>query len=262
VIPGRVRRFILKNFFTPIPYKTSGLESDLLAKGHPFSIQADNRTIRCWRWGTGPAIIFVHGWNGRGIQFLPFFQPVLETGLSVITFDGPGHGEAEGQTSSYFQMTETLRALLRDNRIGVIRGLVGHSFGAGAIINALHKEKQGIPSVWIAPSLKLKELLEQAFSTHGIPLHIFRKLIAEYEEKYLYNLIEDNPIQLLSRRDMKALIIHDEDDRVIPLSDSREAADRNDGIRLETTKGLGHRRILKDPHVIHKTICYLKNDVL
>ncbi|MBU4331194.1 MAG: alpha/beta hydrolase [Acidobacteria bacterium] len=216
--------------------------------------------IRCWRWGTGPAVLFVHGWNGRGIQFFQFFQPVLETGLSVIAFDGPGHGESEGQTSSYFQMSEALRALIHDERIGEIRGFVGHSFGAGAIINTIHKEQLNIPSVWIAPALKLKELLELAFSFHGIPLHIFRKLIAEYEEKYPYNLKKDNPIQLLSRRDMKALIIHDRNDRVIPLTDSQMAADRNDGIRLESTKGLGHRRILKDPDMIQQTICYLKND--
>lgn len=259
VIPGKIRRFIRTQFFIPIPYKTSDNEKEILDKGRPFSLRVDSRMIKVWRWGSGPAVIFVHGWNGRGIQFLPFFSSIHKAGLSVIAFDGPGHGESEGRTSSYFQMSETLRALVHDRRIGDIYGFVGHSFGAGAVINTLHKEQLDIPSVWIAPSLKLKELLEQAFSLHGIPLHIFWKLIAEYEEKYPYKLDEDNPIQLLTRRDMKALIIHDKDDRVIPLSDSREVADRYDGIRLETTKGLGHRRILKDADVIEKTVCYLNN---
>ncbi len=256
IFPQKTKQFIIKQFFSPRSYKISGQEKQYLEKAEPFKIIVNDQKVQCWKWGVGPVFIFVHGWNGRGVQFYSFFDKIVNGGYSVVSFDGPGHGESEGKTSSYFQMTDAVRAIINHCDPKNIRGIIGHSFGASAIINALSKELQQIPAVLIAPAIKLKELLDKTFRTHGIPMRIFYSVISDYEEKYKYSFQDDNPFNLLRTFNLKALIIHDWEDQVIPFVDSEATANLYSSINLFRTDGLGHKRILNDDVVINKSINY------
>jgi len=259
VIRPALKRFIKNQFFAPRSYTISDIEEKYLEKGEPFEIMVHDQKVQYWKWGKGQSIIFAHGWNGRGIQFLSFFNEIIKSGYSVITFDGPGHGQSGGKTSSYFQMTDALRAIVKHIKPENIQGLVGHSFGAAAIINTLSKEKCQIPAVLIAPALKIKELLDSTFLNAGMPKSILYGMIADYEKMYNYNLEKDNPVNLLSTFNLQALIVNDSEDLVTPLSVSSEIADQYDSIELFRTDGLGHKRVLTDKSVLNKTINYFNN---
>jgi len=253
------RKLLFKHFFTPKSYKISQSEKLNLQKGQRSEITVNDQKVVYWQWGSGPIVLFSHGWNGRGIQFLPFFDKLIEKGFSVVAFDGPAHGESEGKTCSYFQMSDTVRALINHFSKDKIHGLIGHSFGASAIINALHKENLQIPAVLIAPAIKLRQMLQKTIKFHGVPLLIFNSLINEYERKYGYHFINDNPYNILKSFQPEALILHDSEDNVTLCSVSREVANLYKSIHLITTDGLGHIRILKDEDVIEKAIDYLSS---
>jgi len=153
-----------------------------------------------------------------------------------------------------------VRGLLKHVGLSNIKGIVGHSVGAGAIINALDKEKLSIPTVLIAPALRLKEMLEFAFFSHGIPPRVFYSLIREFEMRMGYNLINDNPINLVTKQSLAALIIHDQSDRITPFKDSAEASIQFPSLQLFSTSGLGHRRILFDDEVIGETLRYIEGE--
>lgn len=252
-------KYLLKQFFRAKSYPISEKEKQVLQRGQRLEIKVNNQTVVYWKWGSGPVVIFAHGWNGRGIQFYRFFEKFINNGFSVIAFDGPGHGESEGKTSSYFQMTDTVRALIKHCKPDPIAGIVGHSFGASATINALSKEKLDVPVVLIAPAIKLKELLQKIIKTHGVPTLIFKSLVSDYEKKFGYNFEKDNPFNLLKTFKLNALILHDSEDPVTSSALSREIANLYDSINLITTDDLGHNRILKDDLVIEKSFNYLSN---
>ena len=162
-------------------------------------------------------------------------------------------------------MTDSVRALINHISHENIQGIVGHSFGASATINALSKDKFQIPVVFIAPAIKLKEMLQKTIQNHGVPKIIFKSLISEYEKKFGYNLHNDNPYNLLKTFKLNALILHDIEDQTTPFSTSQETAILYESIDLIKTEGLGHIRILRDDVIIDKTIAYLidsnlKND--
>ncbi len=251
-------RLIRKLFFTPRNREISSLQNDLLELSEPFEIIVNNARVNCWKWGHGPVLLFVHGWNGRGIQFRQMLENLIAQGYTCITFDGPGHGESEGATSSYFQMSDAVRSLIRYLGPDNITGLIGHSFGAGAVINAMANDSIRLPAILIAPALRMKETLDRAFEHHGVPLEIFNAIIGKYELRYGYSMIKDNPFKLLEKLKSSVLVIHDREDTVIPYSDSVSAAGRFPIIRLHTTSGLGHNRILKDEKVIQAVKSTLK----
>ena len=67
-MPGLTRWVALRLFFAPGAYRTNSVEQDCLERGRPFQIQINDKTLHGWKWGHGPAVLLVHGWNGRGIQ--------------------------------------------------------------------------------------------------------------------------------------------------------------------------------------------------
>lgn len=250
ISPAIAVSFVKKHAFRPAGYRTSTEEKKILDSGSKFQIDIHGKTVRGWKWGAGPGVLFVHGWNGRGIQFSRFFAPLRRAGYAVITFDAPAHGESGGKTSSYFEWTDTVRAILNSQNEFNIKGMIGHSLGGSAVINALSKENISVPTVLIAPVFRLKEILFNTFSLYGIPEFVYRKAIEEYELRFGYTLENNDPVKLLPAVDTDLLIVHDRHDRAIPFQDSKDVADAWSTVMLHETEGLGHRRILADRKIV------------
>lgn len=259
IFPTVIENFIKKHFFAPHSYPLSDQEKKLLNSSKAFEITVHKKSIKCWNWGDGPYIILAHGWNGRGSQFILFINQLIESGHSVIVFDGPGHGQSEGRSSSYFQMTDAVRALIKYIGQENVSGLIGHSFGSSAIVNAISKDNIDTRTILLAPALNIKKILYDTFLSYGIPLHLFNNIISKYEERYGYNLEKDNPLNLIKSIKYNLLIIHDEDDTITPYQESKDVAEKNKSILLRTSQELGHKRILTDPKIIKWTLDYLKN---
>jgi hypothetical protein len=55
-----------------------------------------------------------------------------------------------------------------------------------------------------------------------------------------------------------ALVIHDRDDTDVPFAHGEEIVGAWEGSTLESTSGLGHRALLRDPAVIGRTVEFLR----
>ncbi len=253
-IPTVSKILTKRAFFTPAKYRINALEQSYLEHATAFEILVHDKTIQCWKWGRGPGILLVHGWSGRGIQLHGFIEPLIRAGYAVFTFDGPGHGESQGTTSSYFELTDAVRAFISSSNGNNIKGVIAYSLGGAAVINGLAKENHSLETVLIAPALKLNDVLQKAFTHHGVPQPIYQNLISEFEHKFGYNMHRDDPHKLLKEITPKILIVHDINDLVIPYIDSKELAEQLENVVLHTTRGLGHKRILNDSSVIDLTV--------
>jgi len=262
LVPKVTENLIAKRFLTPLDYRMTPLGKQYLEKGETFRIHVHGNEVQCWKWGRGPGILFVHGWNGRGVQFAYFFEALINAGYSVITYDAPAHGESEGKTTNYFELSDTVRSFLDPSFGFSIQGIVAHSLGASAVINSLSKENVSLDAVLIAPALKLKELMYNMFNRHGIPKTVYQRFIAGLEERYGYNMHQDNPYTLAKEISSKILIVHDKADPTTPYMDSKSLSKKLSNVYLHTTEGLGHKRILKDKTVVDFIHQYIFNQNL
>jgi len=249
--PNATKNILLKGFFKPRSYVLTPLETRFLENGTSFHIQVHGNEIRCWKWGSGPGILFVHGWNGRGVNFAHFFKPLIDAGYAVITYDAPAHGKSEGHVTNYFELSDTVRSFLDPSHDFNIQGMIAYSIGASAAINCISKDKPSVDAVLIAPALKLKEILFNAFNHHGVPKIVYQSLVAEMERYYGYDVHQDNPDVLAKTISSRMFIVHDKDDRTIPYMDSKILSEKTDNVFLHTTEGLGHKRILRDNAVVN-----------
>ena len=92
VAPGAAAWLADRLFLTPPRHAAPERERHLLARVQFGKVCVAGRRIATWTWGTGPRIMLVHGWGGRGAQLGAFVEPLVANGFSVAWFDGPAHG--------------------------------------------------------------------------------------------------------------------------------------------------------------------------
>lgn len=257
VFPQTTRQLILKLFFTPLRKKATAPERQWLERAEKFQIRVHGRTVQCWKWGHGPQILVVHGWNGRGVNLHPLFAPLLEKGYAVVAFDAPAHGVSEGDHTNYFEFTDTVRAMVAAMGRKNIVGIIAYSLGGAAVINCLSKENLSVKTALIAPALRLKELLFNTFKIHGVPTRLYQSIISDIETQYGYSIEHDNPFTLLQQMDAKIMIAHDRKDELIPFTDTRVIAGQRSTILLHETTGLGHKNIIQDNRTADAVRTYL-----
>lgn len=254
--------FAERLFVTPRRYPRPDRERAILASGRRFTVDVPLRSpiwndatakVTAWRWGIGPAVLLVHGWEGRGSQLGAFVEPLVQCGLSVITFDAPAHGDSPGHRLYLTDHADAIIAVAA--AVGPLHAIVAHSFGAAATL--LAHARGGVDAarnVMLAPNV----LIDESFSRFGRFVGLDDAELALLE----HNVVRSSGIsldtlrveRLAGARDAGLLVIHDRDDKEVAYRQGERLATAWPQARLLTTEGLGHRRILREPAVIEAAL--------
>ncbi len=254
-------------FFKPQKYRLTPQERLMLKSAEKFEFQSGNDVLTGYKWGQGPAILFVHGWAGRGIQFHSHFQSLIDSGYSIIAFDQAGQGNSAGGDSNYFKFSNAVFDLLHKQKEIEVSAIVAHSLGASAVINYLWRKKKSkteesatkkIKLIFIAPALSLIETLSHAFISYGVPLRILKSLLHDIENQTGHIFQNENPKDLIQTINSDILILHDTKDRAVSYEESWKASLLQNNIRLISTQGLGHIRILRDEAMVKEVYSYIR----
>src|SRR5882724_4574089 len=71
-------------------------EAGASAGAERLLVDGSRGALSVLRWGKGPLVVLVHGWNGRASQLGAFVEPLVRAGLQVVAFDAPGPGASAG----------------------------------------------------------------------------------------------------------------------------------------------------------------------
>jgi len=52
-----------------------------------------------WRWGEGPAVLLVHGFEGNRAQFAAIIEALVERGFAAVALDVPAHRRPSSRPS-------------------------------------------------------------------------------------------------------------------------------------------------------------------
>ncbi|HID48163.1 MAG TPA: alpha/beta fold hydrolase [Chromatiales bacterium] len=213
--------------------------------------------LALYLWGQGTkTVLLIHGWNGRGTQMGAFAGPLVAAGYRVIAFDGPGHGRSPGRSSSIFRFVDAVRAIERE--FGPFHAVVTHSFGALVVARALRDGLGATRVVCISPPARFEFLIDGFVDALQIPPRTRRAFLARGEKIFGRDVWQRLSGDVnAAGLEVPALVIHDENDREVPLSEGQRLAAAWPGAQLVRTRGLGHRRILRDPGVIQRVIDFL-----
>ena len=265
VIPGLAARVAKRLWLTPPKARIREEGRAFLATGERRTVSVDGRRVVSWRWGSGPAVILMHGWGGYGAQMQGFVDPLTRAGYQAVIFDAPAHGESGPSSigahrTTIFDFTDALTAVAHETPS--IAGVVAHSGGCTAAAWGL---RSSCPLdvgklVFIAPMgspARYRKLFQTAL---GLSDDVMRRFEASTERQFRFKWSElEVPAMAERMRTPPLLVFHDKDDRETSWAEGAAIADAWPGARLQTTQGLGHNRILRDGGVIDIAVAFLSS---
>lgn len=266
VSPGLAATLAARFWFAvPRPRVTEDAHR-FLATGTPFQLPVNGGRVTGWRWGSGPAVLLMHGWGGHAAQLHAFVEPLTRAGYQVIACDAPSHGGSDPgrlgpRRATLFDFTDTLLTVSREQ--AEIAGVIAHSGGCAAAAWALVTMPNWPVQrmVFIAPfgsPARYMSVFQNALGLSDVAMRRFRESTerqfgfrwADFEVPAMADRVTTPPV----------LVIHDRDDRETAWQDGADIANRWPRAELHTTSGLGHNRILRDASVVELTAGFLARE--
>lgn len=218
-------------------------------------------TIDGYRWNRGGSkrVLIIHGFESSVINFEHYVQPLIDKGYEVLAFDAPAHGRSSGKEIDLLIYRDFIRYIMMS--FGPVQSYMAHSFGSIALCLAIEQVKhdETYKLVLIAPVTETTSTLTQFFQFLKIKNEkvktIFSKIIVD---KGGYELSWFSISRIAPVIKANVLWIHDEDDKITPLSDALQIKEKKyPHIQFVVTKGLGHRNIYRDAQTKSMIVDYL-----
>ncbi len=257
VAPSWTAKKALKLFLTPNSPAIKPWENVAEEKGRRFKL---SNHISAIEWGEVMAqkrILLVHGWESRATQLYGLVPSLLNLGYKVVAVDMPAHGHSQGTMSNAKEFVETI--LLAQQRLGKFDVVIGHSMGAGASGMAMAKGLDTQKLVLISGPSSIENVLRRFTGFIGLNART-SDLFVRFVEKHVGGAVDTlDSARLLDQCQVPALLIHDQEDLEIPISESKRLLGAFKMATLFETSGQGHRKILKYEGTINKITEFLSN---
>jgi len=259
IAPKLAGRMAYKLWFTPSRFPTPASELTVLESAEMEYYKINSQSIATYSWGqSGPTILLVHGWSGRGTQLGAFVEPLINAGFSVLSFDCPAHGKSSGKQTNLYEIADVIQAL--NDHYGPFESVITHSFGGPCLAVAMQQGLNTSSVVSISPPARVTVLVEKFADTLAIPEKAEKNFVRRFEHAFGKNILEEASMQnMVHELDMPALVIHDEDDADIPWHDGQAVAQAWKHASFIKTSTLGHNRILRDASTIQTAVDFVKS---
>lgn len=251
-------RVAARVFLTPRRVQLPERERAWLRHARPETFEAGRFQLSGHRWSrSGKPVLLIHGWEGRGSQLGGLALAVAEQGFQPITIDLPAHGSSKGAQTNLVEISEAIAAMVR--HLGGVAGIVAHSFGAAGTTVALREPLAVERLVYIAPSEDFEHFPRVFSHWLGLPGHLSERMRHAVEGRLGVTMAELRGRLLAPQMRAPLLVVHDEDDVDVPWQDGKAYSDAWPDSRLMTTRGLGHRRILRETAVLDAVAAFFKD---
>jgi pimeloyl-ACP methyl ester carboxylesterase len=239
-------------------------ENEFFETAKKFSVPGKYETIDCFELGnpSGDLVLLVHGWESNAGSMSKFAFRFAEMGYRVVAFNLPGHAQYETSSTNLLEcftsMNEVLDHLNPTNPISV----VSHSFGSAVTANALSRSKYEVDRLVILTTpnkiedifLEFKRIVALGDKAYASMLNITQQLLGEPLSNLdvVYNL---NKIQY-----KELLLIHDENDRILPYSNSKTIHENTRDSSIVTLEKVGHYKMLWFDEVIEQAVSFVAKE--
>jgi pimeloyl-ACP methyl ester carboxylesterase len=235
-------------FLTPRRFPRPTWEQEALLSAQRGSLVTPQGELPIYSWGSGPTVLLVHGWEGRGSQMSAFVPALVKAGYRALAVDMPGHGDAQPALSSAIDFARALAALIP--QLPDLTAIIGHSMGAAATALAYTMVPIEARLVLVSPPRGPRGFLDMF---KGF-LKLNERTSAALERRLLRRFgrsVDSIDIALTGRQvQVPTLVIHDRGDKEVAFSHGQLYAATLPSAQLLATEGLGHRRVLRDANVI------------
>lgn len=218
-----------------------------------YWLRVREKRIAYWLCGTGPTVLFVHGWGSYGAQFSMLINAFYSAGYRVIWFDAPAHGLSSGWQTNIFEIHECISSL--QAKYGHFDIVIGHSFGALSSMRAVSEGLSVSKLVTLSSPSNAIGLMDKFCFFFNPSEKSKLEMKGRIEKKYGDDLWDVTSVKTMAKKIRQSvLIIHDKDDRMISCKEGIANKRKLDKAELVLTEHLGHNRIVQNEDVANKIL--------
>lgn len=261
VFPHNIEKRLSELMFNPKRYRPKEKEEKIFEKAEKAKvyIKSLDLFIQSYRFSSSPKkALVLHGWASSAKQMAPMIQELVDAGFEVISFDWPGHGESEGNNTSYFDFIKASDEIA--THFSNIETIIGHSLGAATSIYLSSLIDRKIKLVLLAPHYNVKENLFSWTKQAGIPARITKTIFEKRLVDYKLDYDSISPANIIPKLKHDIFVIHDENDIWVSFENALKVVNDHAGTKLLKTTNLGHNRILKDKTVINEITSFINHN--
>ncbi|MDP9502593.1 alpha/beta fold hydrolase [Pseudomonas protegens] len=220
----------------------------------PLLERAERLTLRfglsALRWGQGPTVLLMHGWEGRPTQFASLIEALVAAGYTAVALDGPAHGRSPGEEANVVLFARAMLEAAAE--LPPLLAVIGHSMGGASAMLAVQLGLRTETLVSIAAPARILGVLRGFARYMRLPPRARSAFIRQVEKDVGMRAATLDVAQY--QLEMPGLIIHAEDDRFVPVKESELIHQAWFDSRLLRLSEGGHQRVLADPRVIDAVI--------
>ncbi len=261
LLPGLTGAWAYRLWFSTRRFPVPARETRWLSECRIDTLPWRDYPLTRYQWGDPavPAIVLIHGWNGRGSQLGAFAEALTSAGFRAVAFDAPAHGRNQGSSTNIFDYAEALQTVAAAS--GPIAGAIAHSFGVPATARALLQGLALPRLVSISAPANATFLVERFARLLEIPEVVIDNMRGRIERKFGMDVLTRLAAEaMLAEQTLPGLIIHDRNDRDVPSTHAEQLHQAWQGSQLLLTDNLGHNRILRDDAVIKAAVDFLADE--
>lgn len=260
IAPNKVVAFAYDKLTRPQVHKLRDHETAVLEIAERSVVPYKGFDIESYHWpGKGENILLIHGWEGQAGNFADLILKLRAADYNIFSFDGPSHGFSSKGKTSLFEFTELVGFFIREYQV---TKLVSHSFGGVATTYSLYANQDLHINRYVLLTTpdKFLERIDDVATQSGITEKVKYRLIDKLEAESGYSASDLNVHDFVQQVHVdKALIIHDKNDKIIPISQSLNVHQHWNNSEFEAIEGTGHFRILRTDFVLDKVLEFLEN---
>ncbi|HEY5801053.1 MAG TPA: alpha/beta hydrolase [Burkholderiaceae bacterium] len=231
----------------------------LLDNAQRRSLTCGANTLSVYEWGSGPPVLMVHGWGSHATHMGRMILPLVNAGYRVIAFDAPAHGLSSGRTTDLFEFARAISVVAGD--AGPLHAIVAHSFGAAMALYAARD--WGVDTgkmALISPFEHFNWFMDAFADQVGLSPDVMKRLRDMQAQRYGGRLDwgRMSVVDMARTANLDLLVIHDQDDKEIPVAHGHAVAEARPGTRFIETSGLGHHLVVRNAAVIKHVVDFVR----
>lgn len=218
-------------------------------------------------------IICVHGWDGRSLNYFKFIKKFQQKGFRVLAPDFPRHGKTGGEESGVHVFGHSLHALI--NYVNGPVYVLAHSLGNGAFcVNYAMSTPEELKLikryVGIGIPNKFTDIMDIFSNMIGLSKRAetpFRDVNCEMLGLDVRKMVVS---EVMKEFNIPILLIHDENDKELEIANAQIVGNCLNYKKYKIgdkeypcfyqSKGLGHRRIIRDEGIVDRVVEFFAED--
>ena len=208
-----------------------------------------------WNETGSKTLLLLHGWESNAARWRPLIKTLSDTDYRIVAIDAPAHGDS---ANKYFDMLQYMAAINKAVIDFEVNSLIGHSVGGISICYyfSQYKHPEFDQIVLLGTPTKLSQIVSTFYQILNISDRMQRLFVNQFENKFDRKLSDISVTKMIDDVKTPSLIIHDEKDEVISVSEANVYHELFSNSTLFLTDGYGHS--LQNKKVYYKIKSFLK----